>query len=51
VEVGIGRYKKFEQEDDRLAEFVEEVHRLKSEQKKRQQNLEQPPELRSSQES
>jgi hypothetical protein len=50
VEVGIGRYKGFDTEDERLAEFVEEVHRLKSEQKKRQQNLEQPPELRSSHE-
>jgi hypothetical protein len=50
VEVGIGRYKAFKTEDERLAEFVEEVHKLKSEQKKRQQNLEQPPELRSSQE-
>jgi hypothetical protein len=48
VEVGIGRYKRFDNEDERLAEFVEEVYRLKSEQKKRQQNLEQPPELRSS---
>jgi hypothetical protein len=50
VEVGIGKYKILNNEDERLAEFVEEVHRLKSEQKKRQQNLEQPPELRSSQE-
>lgn len=50
VEVGIGRYKIFDNEDERLAEFVEEVHRLKSEQKKRQQNLEQPPESRSSHE-
>jgi hypothetical protein len=49
VEVGIGRYKIFDNEEGRLAEFVEEVHRLKSEQKKRQQNLEQP-ELRHSQE-
>lgn len=46
VEVGVGRYKHIESEEDRLAEFVEEVHRLKSEQKKRQQNLEQPPEAR-----
>lgn len=46
VEVGVGRYKGFETEDERLEEFVEEVHRLKSEQKKRQQNLEQPPEMR-----
>jgi len=50
VEVGVGRYKTIEDEGKRLAEFVEEVHRLKSEQKKRQQNLEQPPESRSSQE-
>jgi hypothetical protein len=49
VEVGIGRYERFPTEEERLAEFVEEVHRLKSEQKKRQQNLEQP-ELRHSQE-
>lgn len=46
VEVGVGRYKHIDNEEDRLAEFVEEVHRLKSEQKKRQQNLEQPPETR-----
>lgn len=47
VEIGVGRYKRIEDEDEALAEFVEEVHRLKSEQKKRQQNLEQPPESRS----
>ncbi|WP_405426941.1 SLATT domain-containing protein [Micromonospora sp. NBC_00617] len=46
VEVGVGRYKRIPTEADQLAEFVEEVHRLKSEQKKRQQNLEQPPESR-----
>jgi hypothetical protein len=46
VEVGVGRYKNIKGEEERLAEFVEEVHRLKSEQKKRQQNLEQPPEAR-----
>ncbi|MFG1899355.1 SLATT domain-containing protein [Micromonospora carbonacea] len=46
VEVGVGRYKRIESEEEQLAEFVEEVHRLKSEQKKRQQNLEQPPESR-----
>jgi hypothetical protein len=50
VEVGVGRYKKLQTEDERLAEFVEEVHRLKSEQKKRQQNLEQPPDSKNSQE-
>jgi hypothetical protein len=49
VEVGVGRYEKIPTEDERLAEFVAEVHRLKSEQKKRQQNLEQP-EVRHSQE-
>jgi Protein of unknown function (DUF4231) len=49
VEVGIGRYEKYDNEEERLAQFVEEVHHLKSEQKKRQQNLEQP-ELRHSQE-
>jgi len=47
VEVGVGRYKHIEGEENRLEAFVEEVHRLKSEQKKRQQNLEQPPEARS----
>jgi hypothetical protein len=46
VEIGVGRYKRIADEDEALAEFVEEVHRLKSEQKKRQQNLEQPPEAR-----
>ncbi|WFE50090.1 SLATT domain-containing protein [Micromonospora sp. WMMD1155] len=46
VEVGVGRYKRIPSETEQLAEFVEEVHRLKSEQKKRQQNLEQPPESR-----
>jgi hypothetical protein len=50
VEVGVGRYKRIPEEEERLAEFVEEVHRLKSEQKKRQQNLEQPPDSRNSQE-
>ncbi|WP_406104042.1 SLATT domain-containing protein [Micromonospora globbae] len=48
VEVGVGRYKRIPSEEEQLAEFVEEVHRLKSEQKKRQQNLEQPPESRPS---
>lgn len=46
VEIGVGRYKHIQGEDARLEEFVAEVHRLKSEQKKRQQNLEQPPEAR-----
>jgi hypothetical protein len=46
VEIGVGRYKNSGTEDEALADFVEEVHRLKSEQKKRQQNLEQPPDAR-----
>jgi hypothetical protein len=46
VEVGVGRYKDIDNEEQRLALFVDEVHRLKSEQKKRQQSLEQPPESR-----
>jgi len=45
VEIGVGRYKD-KSEEQALADFVEEVHRLKTEQKKRQQNLEQPPEAR-----
>jgi hypothetical protein len=49
VEIGVGRYKN-SSEEDALAEFVEEVHRLKSEQKKRQQNLEQPPDVRNADE-
>jgi hypothetical protein len=46
VEIGVGRYKPIADENEALAAFVEEVHRLKSEQKKRQQNLEQPAESR-----
>jgi hypothetical protein len=49
-EVGVGRYKRIREPDERLSELVEEIHRLKTEQKKRQQNLEQPPDSRSSQE-
>ncbi len=46
-EVGIGRYKRTaDKEDQALEDFVEEVHRLKSEQRKRQQSLEQPPDAR-----
>jgi hypothetical protein len=49
-EVGVGRYKRYteDEEEKALAEFVDELHRLKGEQMKRQQNLEQPPEHRSS---
>jgi hypothetical protein len=45
-EVGVGRNKRIKDEEDALAEFVDEVHRLKAEQKKREQNLEQLPESR-----
>lgn len=50
LEIGVGRYKGMDDEEDALEAFSEEVHRLKSEQKKRQQNLEQPPEVRGSEE-
>jgi len=43
IEVGVGKYKDADDESARLELFVDEVHRLKSEQKKRQQSLEQPP--------
>jgi hypothetical protein len=49
-EVGVGRYKYCDTEEIALKEFVEEVHRLKSEQRKRQQNLEQPPDTRNASE-
>lgn len=45
-EVGGGRYRKYVKDKDEVAalnELVEELLRLNSEQKKRQQNLEQPP--------
>jgi hypothetical protein len=45
-ELGIGRYKRISDPEEALADFVEEVHRLKTEQKKREQNLEQAPESR-----
>ena len=47
--MGVGRYA-IDDDEEKLALFVEEVHRLKSEQRKRQQNLEQPPDSRMSQE-
>lgn len=49
-DVGVGRYKRISDEEEALAEFVDELHRLKAEQKKREQNLEQPPETRNSNE-
>ena len=46
-DLGIGRYKRFDRDPEgSLGEFVEEAHRLKTEQKKREQNLEQSPETR-----
>lgn len=45
VELGIGRYRNLS-ESDALAEFVTEVHRLRTEQQKREQNLDQPSEDR-----
>ncbi|WP_285582158.1 SLATT domain-containing protein [Actinoallomurus iriomotensis] len=46
VEIGVGRYEHIDDETERLEKFVAEVHRLKSEQRKRQQNLEQPADSR-----
>jgi hypothetical protein len=49
-DIGVGRYKERgkdeEHEEQALAEFVDEVHKLKAEQRKREQSLEQPPEAR-----
>lgn len=45
VEIGVGRYKHIQDHRESLEEFAAEVHRLRSEQKKREQNLEQPPDL------
>lgn len=45
VQIGIGNYKD-KGEEEALARFVEEIHRLKAEQKKREENLEQPPDSR-----
>ncbi|MEU3763504.1 SLATT domain-containing protein [Amycolatopsis keratiniphila] len=51
-DLGIGRYKRFDNDpESALGEFVEEAHRLKTEQKKREQNLEQSPETRGQSES
>ncbi|MFJ9365294.1 SLATT domain-containing protein [Nocardia sp. NPDC101769] len=45
LEIGVGRYKHIEDPHEALKEFASEVHRLKAEQRKREQNLEQPPDL------
>nr|WP_203612779.1 DUF4231 domain-containing protein [Amycolatopsis sp. SID8362] len=46
-DLGIGRYKHYgsdkEAQEKALGDFAEEVYRLKTEQKKREQNLDQPP--------
>ncbi|WP_410609224.1 SLATT domain-containing protein [Amycolatopsis sp. lyj-109] len=46
-DLGVGRYKHYGSDEDgqtnALADFAEEVYRLKTEQKKREQNLDQPP--------
>lgn len=46
-DLGIGRYKRLEPEDA-LADFVEEVERIKAEQRQREQNLDQPSDGRDS---
>ena len=47
LDLGIGRYKHYGSDEDgqekALGDFAEEVYRLKTEQKKREQNLDQPP--------
>ncbi|MFI6869220.1 SLATT domain-containing protein [Nocardia sp. NPDC050406] len=47
LDIGVGRYKHIEDPHEALKEFSSEVHRLKAEQRKREQNLEQPPDLNS----
>ncbi len=43
-ELGIARYRSQSTDEERLSLYVEEVHRLRLEQQKREQNLDQPPE-------
>ncbi len=45
LEIGVGRYKHINDPHEALKEFASEVHRLKAEQRKREQNLEQPPDI------
>jgi hypothetical protein len=47
LELGIGRYKRATSEAESLADFVEEIYRLKNEQRKREQHLDQPAEQKS----
>lgn len=46
VELGIRSYRKLPSEEDRLVEFAERAEHIKDEQRKREQQLEQPPEAR-----
>lgn len=46
VELGISPYRSFTKEEDRLVEFAERAEHIKDEQRKREQQLEQPPETR-----
>ncbi|MFE6864681.1 hypothetical protein [Nocardia sp. NPDC057668] len=45
LEIEVGRYKYLGDPYEALKEFASEVHRLKAEQRKRAQNLEQPADL------
>jgi hypothetical protein len=46
VELGIRIYRKLGSQEDRLVEFAERAEQIKDEQRKREQQLEQPPEAR-----
>lgn len=46
VELGIRVYRKLGSQEDRLVEFAERSEQIKDEQRKREQQLEQPPETR-----
>jgi len=48
VELGISVYRPLRDERDRLAEFAERAERIKEDQRNREQQLEQPPDTRSS---
>lgn len=46
VELGIRPYRSFSDDEERLVEFAERAEAIKDEQRKREQQLEQPPEAR-----
>jgi hypothetical protein len=46
VELGIRPYRTFDREEDRLVEFAERAEHIKDQQRKREQQLEQPPEAK-----